>query len=163
MRKLFSSLAFSSSSSAFLSSATTPVPVLIAGITIIATRILGVLLLVATLGWRGVGEFISESLQSWDFGSIFFASVVLLLLDIVCGVAVCYRKNWARWCYLVCQIITIIYLLMVSLDWLYLDVFRVEGDTGSEILHSLLLQKIPDVVIIGLLFFPWHRYFAQSK
>lgn len=161
MRKLFSSLAFSSS--AFLSSATTPVPVLIAGITIIATRILGVLLLVATLGWRGVGEFISESLQSWDFGSIFFASVVLLLLEIVCGVAVCYRKNWARWCYLVCQIIAIIYLLMVSLDWLYLDVFRVEGDTGSEILHSLLLQKIPDVVIIGLLFFPWHRYFAQSK
>ncbi|MFA3779504.1 YbjO family protein [Yersinia sp. 1652 StPb PI] len=156
MRKLFSSLAFSSS-------ATTPVPVLIAGTAIIATRILGVLLLVATLGWVGTGEFISESLQSWDFGLIFLASVVLLLLDIVCGAAVCYRKNWARWCYLACQIIASVYLLMVSLDWLYLDVFRVEGDTGSEILHSLLLQKIPDVVIIGLLFFPWYRYFPQSK
>ncbi len=41
--------------------------------------------------------------------------------------------------------------------------FRIEGDSGAEILHSLLLQKIPDVVIIGLLFFPWHRYFPQSK
>ena len=158
MRSLFSSPAFSSA-------ATTPVPVLIAGTAIIATRILGVLLLVAELGWRGTGSFIHESLQSWDSGLVFVISILLLLLEIVCGVAVCLRQNWARWFYLVCQLLVIIYLLMVPLDWLTLDVdvFRVDGDTSAEILHSLLLQKIPDAVIIGLLFFPWHRYSRASK
>ncbi|ATM95244.1 glycine/betaine ABC transporter permease [Yersinia frederiksenii] len=158
MRSLFSSSAFSSA-------ATTPVPVLIAGTAIIATRFIGVVLLVAELGWSGTGSFIDESLQTWGSGFVFTASVLLLLLEIVCGVAVCLRQNWARWSYLLCQLLVIVYLLMVSLDWLSLDVdvFRVEGDTGAEILHSLLLQKIPDVVIIGLLFFPWHRYFRASK
>ncbi|CNI58703.1 YbjO family protein [Yersinia mollaretii] len=151
------------SSSAFSSSATTPVPVLIAGTAIIATQFLGVLLLVAELGWGGTSEFLDENLQSWDSALILVASILLLLLEIVCGVAVCRRQNWARWCYLLCQILIIFYLLIVSLDWLVLDVFRVEGDSGAEILHSLLLQKIPDVVIIGLLFFPWHRYFHHAK
>ncbi|CNH29663.1 glycine/betaine ABC transporter permease [Yersinia thracica] len=158
MRLLFSSAAFSSA-------ATTPVPVLIAGTAIIATRFLGVILLVATLGWGGTGSFIAESLQNWDSALIFIASIFILLLEMVCGVAVCLRQNWARWCYLACQWVVSIYLLMASLDWLELDVdvFRIDGDSGAEILHSLLLQKIPDVVILGLLFFPWHRYFRSSK
>lgn len=151
------------SSSAFSSAATTPVPVLIAGTAIIATHFLGVLLLVAELGWSGTGEFVDENLQSWDSGLILVASILLLLLEVVCGVAVCHRQNWARWCYLLCQIVVVSYLLLVSLEWLLLDVFRVEGESGTEILHSLLLQKIPDVVIIGLLFFPWHRYFNHAK
>ncbi|HFP3027081.1 YbjO family protein [Yersinia enterocolitica] len=158
MRLLFSPAAFSSA-------ATTPVPVLIAGIAIIATRFVGVILLVATLGWGGTGSFIYESLQSWDSGLIFIASILILLLEMVCGVVVCLRQNWARWCYVACQLLVVVYLLMASLDWLVLDVdvFRIEGDTGAEILHSLLLQKIPDVVILGLLFFPWHRYFRSPK
>ncbi|CCQ40041.1 YbjO family protein [Yersinia enterocolitica] len=158
MRLLFSPAAFSSA-------ATTPVPVLIAGTAIIATRFVGVILLVATLGWGGTGSFIYESLQSWDSGLIFIASILILLLEMVCGVAVCLRQNWARWCYVACQLLVVVYLLMASLDWLVLDVdvFRIEGDTGAEILHSLLLQKIPDVVILGLLFFPWHRYFRSPK
>ncbi|HEN3598636.1 TPA: YbjO family protein [Yersinia enterocolitica] len=158
MRLLFSPAAFSSA-------ATTPVPVLIAGTAIIATRFVGVILLVATLGWGGTGSFIYESLQSWDSGLIVIASILILLLEMVCGVAVCLRQNWARWCYMACQLLVVVYLLMASLDWLVLDVdvFRIEGDTGAEILHSLLLQKIPDVVILGLLFFPWHRYFRSSK
>ncbi|HEN3238794.1 YbjO family protein [Yersinia enterocolitica] len=158
MRLLFSPAAFSSA-------ATTPVPVLIAGVAIIATRFVGVILLVATLGWGGTGSFIYESLQSWDSGLIFIASILILLLEMVCGVAVCLRQNWARWCYVACQLLVVVYLLMASLDWLVLDVdvFRIEGDTGAEILHSLLLQKIPDVVILGLLFFPWHRYFRSPK
>lgn len=157
MRLLFSTAAFSSA-------ATTPVPVLIAGTAIVAIRFVGVILLVATLGWGGTGSFIYESLQSWDSGLIFIASILILLLEIVCGVAVCLRQNWARWCYVACQLLVVTYLLMASLDWLVLDVdvFRIEGDTGAEILHSLLLQKIPDVVILGLLFFPWHRYFRSS-
>ncbi|EOZ3162947.1 YbjO family protein [Yersinia enterocolitica] len=158
MRLLFSPVAFSSA-------ATTPVPVLIAGTAIIATRFVGVILLVATLGWGGTGSFIYESLQSWDSGLIFIAGILILLLEMVCGVAVCLRQNWARWCYVACQLLVVVYLLMASLDWLVLDVdvFRIEGDTGAEILHSLLLQKIPDVVILGLLFFPWHRYFRSPK
>ncbi|WP_145525032.1 YbjO family protein [Yersinia rohdei] len=153
------------SSSAFSTAATTPVPVLIAGTAIIATRFIGVVLLVAALGWSGMGSFIDESFQSWGSGLIFIASILLLLLEFVCGIAVCLRQNWARWCYLICQLLVSGYLLMVSLDWLSLDVniFRIEGDSGAEVLHSLLLQKIPDVVIIGLLFFPWHRYFIASK
>ncbi|CRY18174.1 glycine/betaine ABC transporter permease [Yersinia enterocolitica] len=81
MRLLFSPAAFSSA-------ATTPVPVLIAGTAIIATRFVGVILLVATLGWEGTGSFIYESLQSWDSGLIFIASILILLLEMVCGVAV---------------------------------------------------------------------------
>ncbi|WP_016581261.1 YbjO family protein, partial [Yersinia pestis] len=73
----------------FSSSAATPVPVVIGGTAIIATRIIGVLLLVAELGFSGVSDFISDSLQRWDTGLIFFASIVLLLLDMMCGVAVC--------------------------------------------------------------------------
>lgn len=117
------------------------------------------------VGLGGTGSFIYESLQSWDSGLIFIASILILLLEMVCGVAVCLRQNWARWCYVACQLLVVVYLLMASLDWLVLDVdvFRIEGDTGAEILHSLLLQKIPDVVILGLLFFPWHRYFRSPK
>ncbi len=127
----------------FSSSAATPVPVVIGGTAIIATRIIGVLLLVAELGFSGVSDFISDSLQRWDTGLIFFASIVLLLLDMMCGVAVCHRRNWARWYYLICQLIIMIYLLMASLNWLEPDIFRIEGDSGAEILHSLLLQKSP--------------------
>ncbi|PVF12322.1 DUF2593 domain-containing protein, partial [Yersinia pestis] len=50
----------------FSSSAATPVPVVIGGTAIIATRIIGVLLLVAELGFSGVSDFISDSLQRWD-------------------------------------------------------------------------------------------------
>ncbi len=55
----------------FSSSAATPVPVVIGGTAIIATRIIGVLLLVAELGFSGVSDFISDSLQRWDTGLIF--------------------------------------------------------------------------------------------
>lgn len=96
----------------------------------------------AELGFSGVSDFISDSLQRWDTGLI-FASIVLLLLDMVCGVAVCHRRNWARWYYLICQLIIMIYLLMASLNWLEPDIFRIEGDSGAEMLHSLLLQKSP--------------------
>ena len=68
MRSLFSSSAFSSA-------ATTPVPVLIAGTAIIATRFIGVLLLVAELGWSGTGSFIYESLQTWGSGLVFTVSI----------------------------------------------------------------------------------------
>lgn len=149
--------------SSFSSSAATPVPVVIGGTAIIATRIIGILLLVAELSFSGISAFIGESLQRWDTGLIFFVSIVLLLLEVVCGAAVCRRQNWARWCYLACQLLVMIYLLMASLAWLEQGVFRIEGNSSAEILHSLLLQKIPDVVIIGLLFFPWHRYVQQSK
>ncbi|CND92525.1 DUF2593 family protein [Yersinia nurmii] len=145
--------------------AATPVAVLVGGTAIIATRVLGLLLLVAELGMGGMQLFIAENLQSWDSGLILLASLGLLFLEIVCGRAVIRRKNWGRWCYLLCQIVVVVYMLLVSLDWLYVDVFRIEGESGAEVFHSLLIQKIPDAVIIGLLFIPFHskRFFRQSK
>ncbi|NAZ94632.1 YbjO family protein, partial [Vibrio toranzoniae] len=67
--------------------------------------------------------------------------------------------------YLLCQFLVIVYMLLVSLDWLYVDVFRIEGETSIDVLRSLLMQKVPDLVIIGLLFIPFHsqRFFRQSK
>ncbi len=40
-----------------------------------------------------------------------------------------------------------------------------EGETSGQILHVLILQKIPDVVILALLFVPTasRRFFAARK
>ncbi|EKN4704508.1 YbjO family protein [Yersinia ruckeri] len=146
-------------------STATPVAVLIGGTAIIATRILGLLLLIAELGMGEIQAFIAGNLQGWDSALILLASLGLLSLEIACGRAVIRRKNWGRWCYLLCQFLVIVYMLLVSLDWLYVDVFRIEGETSIDVLRSLLMQKVPDLVIIGLLFIPFHsqRFFRQSK
>ena len=91
--------------------------------------------------------------------------LMLLCLQISCGFAVMRGRNWGRWGYVVCQCIVVLYLLLATIGSVFPEVFTVEGETSGQILHVLILQKIPDVVILALLFVPTasRRFFAARK
>lgn len=80
----------------------------------------------------------------------------------LCGDA---RPQLGRWGYVVCQCIVVLYLLLATIGSVFPEVFTVEGETSGQILHVLILQKIPDVVILALLFVPTasRRFFAARK
>jgi hypothetical protein len=71
-------------------------------------------------------------------------------------------RNWGRWIYVVCQCLVVGYLLLATIGSFLPEVFTVEGESSAQILHELILQKIPDVVILALLFIPTtsRRFFA---
>ena len=110
----------------------------------------------------GAQEFVSTSAQAWDCTLIFLAGLVLLCLQISCGFAVMRGRNWGRWVYVACQCLVVGYLLLATIGSFLPEVFTVEGETSGQILHVLILQKIPDVVILTLMFVPAtsRRYFA---
>ncbi len=56
-----------------------PVPVTVAGIAIIATRCLSVLMLVNALGYTEIINFLHRSAQSWDSTLIFIASQIIFI------------------------------------------------------------------------------------
>ncbi|WP_258057652.1 YbjO family protein, partial [Serratia marcescens] len=55
--------------------------------------------------------------------------------------------------------------LLATIGSVFPEVFTVEGETSGQILHVLILQKIPDVVILALLFVPAasRRFFTARK
>ncbi|MDT3251204.1 DUF2593 family protein [Serratia sp. root2] len=139
-----------------------PVPVMVAGTAMVAIKCISVLLLLGELGVDGAQEFVSTSAQAWDSTFIFLAGLLLLCLQISCGFAVMRGHNWGRWCYVICQCLVVGYLLLATIGNFLPEVFTVEGETSSQILHVLILQKIPDALILALLFVPVtsRRYFA---
>lgn len=139
-----------------------PVPVMVAGTAMVAIKCVSVLLLLGELGVDGAQEFVSTSAQAWDSTFIFLAGLLLLCLQISCGFAVMRGRNWGRWGYVACQCVVVGYLLLATSGSVLPEVFTVEGETSSQILHVLILQKIPDVVILALLFVPAasRRFFA---
>lgn len=142
-----------------------PVPVLIAGTAMIGIHTLGFLLLLHELGFDGLSAFISDSVQNWDSMLLCIASVALLSIEIACGLAVIQGKNWGRWGYLSCQITVIGYMLLASLGWFHPEMFSVNGETGSEIFAELVRLKIPEIMILALLFIPLvsRRYFGLQN
>lgn len=126
---------------------------------------ISVVLLLGELGVDGAQEFVNTSAQAWDSTLIFLAGLMLLCLQISCGFAVMRGRNWGRWGYVVCQCIVVLYLLLATIGSVFPEVFTVEGETSGQILHVLILQKIPDVVIPALLFVPTasRRFFAARK
>lgn len=70
-----------------------PVPVLIAGTAMIGIHTLGFLLLLHELGFDGLSAFISDSVQNWDSMLLCIASVAVLSIEIVCGLAVIQGKT----------------------------------------------------------------------
>ncbi|MEX5411928.1 YbjO family protein [Atlantibacter hermannii] len=131
-----------------------PTLVYIAAIAIISTRCVDLLMVFNMLGLRGAMDFIHRSVQTWSLTLVFLSSLLLLCIEFRCAFAIIKGRNWGRWIYLISQIAASGYLWAASLGWGYPELFSIAGETKREILHSLVMQKTPDIMILVLLFLP---------
>ncbi len=131
-----------------------PVAVLVAGIAVIATRVLGVALQVHDLGLAEVMSFVYRSAQAWNSTLIFIASQLIFFFELRCAVAMMRGKNWGRWGFVISQTTVLIYMFCASMGWIYPELFSVSGENNLQIIHLLISQKLPDLLIILLLFMP---------
>lgn len=132
----------------------TPTFVLIAAIGIITTRCLDLVLLFNMLGFSGAMEFLHRGMQTWALRVIFFGSIIMLVTELYCAVAISKGLNWGRWVFLLTQVIAIGYLWAASLGFGYPELFSIAGESQREILRSLFIQKLPDLLVLFLLFVP---------
>ncbi|NIE99670.1 DUF2593 family protein [Pantoea sp. Acro-805] len=132
----------------------TPAPVMVAGIAIIATRCLSVLMLANELGFEEIANFVHRSAQAWDSTLIFIASQLIFLFELRCAFTLMRGSNRGRWGYVFTQVIVLIYMLMASVGWIYPEIFSIPGESNAQIVHHTLLQKVPDLMVLLLLFVP---------
>ena len=132
----------------------TPAPVMVAGIAIIATRCLSVLMLANELGYDEMANFVHRSAQAWDSTLIFIASQLIFLFELRCAFTLLRGSNRGRWGYVIAQIIVLGYMLMASVGWIYPEIFSIPGETNAQIIHHTLMQKVPDALVLLLLFVP---------
>ena len=104
-----------------------PALVQVAALAIIMIRGLDVLMIFNTLGVHGIGEFIHRSVQTWSLTLVFLSSLALVFIEIWCAFSLVYG---------------------------YPELFSIPGESKREIFHSLMLQKLPDMLILLLLFVP---------
>ncbi|MDU6922971.1 YbjO family protein [Franconibacter helveticus 513] len=131
-----------------------PTLVQVAAIAIITTRCLDLLLLFNLLGLRGAMDFIHRSVQTWSLTLIFLGSLLLLCVEFRCAFVILKGRSWGRWVYLLTQIIAAGYLWAASLGWGYPELFSIAGESKREIFRSLMMQKLPDLLVLFLLFVP---------
>lgn len=131
-----------------------PALVQVAALAIILIRCLDLLMLFNMLGVRGIGEFIHRSVQTWNLTLVFFASLVLVFVEIYCAFSLARGRNWARWVYLLTQVIATGYLWAASIGYGYPELFSIAGESKREIFRSLVMQKLPDLLVLFLLFIP---------
>ncbi|ERH63211.1 membrane protein [Pantoea dispersa EGD-AAK13] len=142
----------------------TPVPVTIAGSAIIATRCISVLMLANELGYDEIANFVHRSAQAWDSTLIFIASQLIFLFELRCAFTLMRGSNAGRWGYVATQIVVLLYMLMASVGWIYPEIFSIPGENNAQIIHHTLLQKLPDVLVLLLLFVPASsRAFFRSR
>jgi hypothetical protein len=132
----------------------TPAPVMVAGIAIIATRCLSILMLANELGFEEIANFVHRSAQAWDSTLIFIASQLIFLFELRCAFTLMRGSNRGRWGYVFTQVIVLIYMLMASVGWIYPEIFSIPGESNAQIVHHTLLQKVPDLMVLLLLFVP---------
>ncbi|UCQ49977.1 YbjO family protein [Edwardsiella ictaluri] len=140
-----------------------PVPVLVAGMAIIGIRLAGALLLLVTQGVAGLTDFIGGAWQTWEGGALLLACLGLWLAELGCGAAVMRGSAYGCGIYLGCQLLVTGYMLCSSLGGFHPELFSVDGDDSGQIVRALLGQKLPDLLILALLFIPSasRRYFRQ--
>ncbi|HBR5259867.1 putrescine ABC transporter permease PotI [Klebsiella pneumoniae] len=85
---------------------------------------------------------------------VFLGSLALVFIEIWCAFSLVKGRNWARWIYLLTQIIAAGYLWAASLGYGYPELFSIPGESKREIFHSLVMQKLPDLLVLTLLFVP---------
>ncbi len=142
----------------------TPVPVTVASIAIIATRCLSVLMMANELGYAEIANFVHRSAQAWDSTLIFIASQLIFLFELRCAFMLMRGSNSGRWGYVFCQVVLLAYMLMASVGWIYPEIFSIPGENNARIIHNTLQQKLPDIIVILLLFVPASsRAFFQSR
>lgn len=141
-----------------------PVSVLVAGIAIIAIRCLSVALQIHELGFEELRNFLHRSAQAWDSTLIFIASQLLFFIELRCAIALMCGKNWGRVGYALSQLVVVIYMSVASMGWVYPEIFSISGDSGTHIIHQLIVQKLPELFILLLLFIPASsRHFFRQK
>ncbi|ARJ40600.1 hypothetical protein B1H58_00385 [Pantoea alhagi] len=141
-----------------------PVPVMIAGQAIIATRCISVLLLVNELGYDGIADFIHRSAQAWDSTLIFVASQMLFFIELRCALTLMRGSRRGRLLYALSQAVVLLYLWAASIGWIYPEIFSISGASNGEIFHRLILHKSPDLLVLLLLFLPASsRQFFQRR
>ncbi|MGC6387212.1 YbjO family protein [Ewingella sp. S1.OA.A_B6] len=142
-----------------------PVPVMIGASAIVATRCLQFILLFDALGLAGLTDFVRASASSWLNAIILLASMIIVLVECRAAYAMMRGRNWGRWAYIGCQAIVVSYMLLASFDWFGPKIFRFDTDTQGQFLYALLMQKLPDILVILLLFIPpaSQRFFLRRK
>ncbi|WP_312046440.1 YbjO family protein [Erwinia sp.] len=137
-----------------------PVPVVVAAIAIITTRCLSVALEVHEMGLKTLLNVIHLAAQSWSATLIFIASQLIFFVELRCALALLDGRRWGRWGYGCSQLIVIAYLLTVSAGWASPGIFTPGGEQGQ----LLLSQKLPDLLVLILLFLPASsRDFFQQR
>ncbi|XTZ40568.1 YbjO family protein [Salmonella enterica] len=126
----------------------------VAAIAIIIIRCVDFLMVFDMLGLRGIVEFVQRSAQTWSLTLVFLASLLVVFIEIFCAFSVLKGRGWARWLYLATQIAASGYLWAASLGYGYPELFSIAGESRREIFHSLVLQKLPDLLVLFLLFVP---------
>lgn len=127
---------------------------LVAAIAILSTRILDLMLIFNLLGVSGVLDFIHRSVQTWSLTLIFLGSLVMLCVELRCAFVIMKGRSWGRWVFLGTQVISVSYLWAASLGWGYPELFSIPGESKREIFRSLMTQKLPDLLVLFLLFIP---------
>ncbi len=82
-----------------------PALVQVAAFAIILIRGLDLLMILNLLGLQGLNEFIHRSVQTWNLTLVFLGSLALVFIEIWCAFSLVKGRNWARWIYLLTQII----------------------------------------------------------
>lgn len=131
-----------------------PALVQVAAIAIIIIRCVDVLMVFNLLGLRGLVDFVQRSAQTWSLTLIFLGSLLLVFIEILCAFSVVKGRNWARWLYLASQVVATGYLWAASLGYGYPELFSIAGGSRHEIFRSLMMQKLPDLLVLFLLFVP---------
>ena len=131
-----------------------PVPVTVAGIAIIATRCLSVLMLANELGLEEIANFVHRSAQAWDSTLIFIASQLIFFYELRCAFLLLRGSNRGRWGFAATQLVVLLYMLLASTGAIYPEIFSISGANNAQIIHHTLMQKLPDLLVLGLLFVP---------
>jgi hypothetical protein len=131
-----------------------PVPVIVAGQAIIATRCISVLLLANELGYDGVADLVHRSAQSWDSTLILIISQLIFCIELRCALTLMRGSRRGRWGYAVTQAVVLLYMWAASLGGVYPEIFSISGVNRIDVLHSLITHKIPDLLLLALLFLP---------
>ncbi|MFD1802971.1 YbjO family protein [Mixta tenebrionis] len=141
-----------------------PVPVTIAGQAIVATRCISLLLLVNELGYDGVADLVHRSAQSWDSTLILIISQLIFCIELRCALTLMRGSRRGRWGYALTQAVVVLYMCAASVGGVYAEIFSISGANRFEILHSLMMHKVPDLLVLALLFLPAssRQFFQRS-
>lgn len=121
---------------------------------IVATRCLEFILLFDAMGVAGVVDFVQASAESWVNCFILLASLLIVWIECHASYAMMRVRNWGRWAFVGCQAVVVSYMLLASFEWFGPKIFRFETETQGQFLYALLMQKVPDMVVLLLLFAP---------